>query len=296
MNRDINYEITKEGYTIGSFLKEQGFPHSVIVTLKKTENGIMRNGIWARTCDVLHCKDTLFIHYVEPKEETSILPASIPFKAVYEDDDILVVDKPYGMAIHPSINHYEDTLANAILAYYKDAPSHFTFRCINRLDRDTTGLTIIAKNRISAGILNDAMKAREIHRTYYAIVSGNCMENGTINAPIGRAADSTVLRQVDEELGENAITHYWKIAYEATKDLSLIRLALDTGRTHQIRVHMKYIGHPLIGDFLYNPDYTFINRQALHSGELHFTHPITKEEMHLFSPLPLEMKCIFTQI
>lgn len=293
MNRDLSYVITEGNITIEHFLKSMGYTHSVIVTLKKTKNGIMQNHKWARTCDMLSDGDLLQIHFVEPTEDTTILPIPGPLNIIYEDEDILVIDKPYGMPIHPSINHYENTLANAVLAYYEKGNGHFTFRCINRLDRDTTGLTIVAKNMLSAGILNVQMKNRMIHRTYYAICQGEVDEKGTIQAKIGRSADSTVIRIIDEEHGETAITHYWKIAYDSQKDLSLIKLQLETGRTHQIRVHMKSIGHPLIGDFLYNPDYTFINRQALHSGELDFVHPITKEKMHLSSGLPQEMKCIF---
>lgn len=137
---------------------------------------------------------------------------------------------------------------------------------------------------------------REIKRTYIAICSGKVESEGTIHAPIGRVCDSTILRQVDFENGEDAITHYKRLQYDKEKNLSLVKINLLTGRTHQIRVHMKYIGHPLIGDFLYNEDYTYMNRQALHSYSLDFLHPITKEKMDFTSELFPDMKSIFQSI
>ena len=145
---------------------------------------------------------------------------------------------------------------------------------------------------LSAGILSRMVSAREIHRTYQAICKGKVPEEGTIDKPIARAADSTIERCVDEIHGERAVTHYKLLTYVEEKDLSLVELQLETGRTHQIRVHMKYIGHPIIGDFLYNPDYQYIKRQALHSASLEFVHPVTKEKMHFHAPLHRDMQCI----
>ena len=195
------------------------------------------------------------------------------------------------MPIHQSINNYDNSLANAIMYYYKDYD--FVFRCINRLDRDTSGLTIIAKNSLSGAILSQSVSKRQIHRTYTAICNGETKLSGTITAPINRKEASTIERCVDFTNGEAAITHYTRLAYDSKKDLSLVQLQLETGRTHQIRVHMKYINHPLIGDFLYNPDYRYITRQALNSSEIEFTHPITNQKMHFHIPLPSDMKCIF---
>lgn len=160
----------------------------------------------------------------------------------------------------------------------------FVYRCINRLDRDTTGALILAKNPYSAAVLSAQMKQRQIRRTYLAIVQGIAPEQGTIDAPIGRAADSTIERQVDFANGESAVTHYERLA--TYHSYSLIELHLETGRTHQIRVHMKYIGHPLPGDFLYNPDYRIIKRQPLHSFQLEFAHPVTGENMCITAPVP----------
>ncbi|MBQ6811939.1 MAG: RluA family pseudouridine synthase [Agathobacter sp.] len=295
MERKLEYYITDEFHnkTIEQFLKLQEFPHQAIVQLKKTSEGICRNGVWAYVNEKLSAGDCLSLHLVEEYTDSSIQPLYVPLDIVYEDEDILVINKPANMPIHPSMNHHEGTLANGLMYYFQEKEELFTFRCINRLDRDTSGLTIVAKHLLSAGILSRQVSAREIKRTYRAICHGLVDEHGTIDAPIARAADSTIERCVNIETGEIAITHYKRIAYDTEKNLSLVELHLETGRTHQIRVHMKYIGHPIIGDFLYNPDYIFCNRQALHSSSLDFIHPITKKEMHFASPLPEDLKCIF---
>ena len=194
------------------------------------------------------------------------------------------------MPIHPSMNNYGNTLANAVMWHFAQQKIPYTFRCINRLDRDTTGLTILAKNMLSAGILSNQMQKRQICKEYRAICTGIVPDAGTICAPIARAAESTIERCVDFEHGEAAVTHY---ELEKTDGiLSLVKLTLETGRTHQIRVHMKYAGHPLIGDFLYNPEDTTMNRQALHCCRLKFVHPITGKEMVFEAPLPEDMKKI----
>lgn len=292
MERILEYTIdeTNNDKTIEQFLKQKGFPRNVIVQMKKTNEGICRNGIWAYTVDKLTTGDTLRLIIDKEITSSDIAPVNLPFEIIYEDEDILVVNKPYNMPVHPSINNYDNSLANAIMYYYKDYD--FIFRCINRLDRDTSGLTIIAKNSLSGAILSQSVSKRQIHRTYTAICSGETKLSGTITAPISRKEASTIERCVDFTNGEAAITHYKRITYDAQKNLSLVQLQLETGRTHQIRVHMKYINHPLIGDFLYNPDYRYITRQALNSSEIEFIHPITNQKMHFHIPLPSDMKCI----
>lgn len=298
MERTLEYIISDEFHnkTIEQFLKAQEFPHQAIVQLKKTQEGILRNGIWAYVNEKLACGDLLKLHLVEDVAESSIQPIYTPLSIVYEDEDLLVIDKPANMPIHPSMNHHEGTVANGLMYYFKEQGYDFTFRAINRLDRDTSGLTIVAKHLLSGGILSRQVSTKEIRRTYRAICTGMIPESGTIDAPIARVADSTIERCVDYDNGEWAVTHYKRVAYDNTKDLSLVELRLETGRTHQIRVHLKHIGHPIIGDFLYNPDYRFCERQALHSASLTFTHPITKKEMHFASPLPEDLKCIFPHI
>lgn len=298
MERTLEYIITNEFHnkTVEQFLKAQDFPHQAIVQFKKTNKGILHNGIWAYTSEKLSAGDTLTLHLVEDVAESSIAPIFVPLTIVYEDEDLLVIDKPANMPIHPSMNHHEGTVANGLMYYFKEQGKSFTFRAINRLDRDTSGLTMVAKHLLSGGILSRMVSTKEIKRTYQAICQGKIPESGTIDAPIARVADSTIERCVDFDNGERAVTHFKRIAYDEEKALSLVELQLETGRTHQIRVHLKHLGHPIIGDFLYHPDYTFCQRQALHSASLTFVHPITKKEMHFTSPLPEDLKCIFPHI
>lgn len=295
MKRILTYTISSahSGDTILQFLKSLNYTHQVIVDLKKTPNGILRNGIWAYVNEILNDGDIITITIDEEPKNSTIIPIHLPFSIVYEDEDIVVINKPAQMPIHPSINHYDSTLANAVAFHYNNLKQPFTFRCLNRLDRDTTGLTILAKHALSAGILNQQIRQRNLHRTYLAICQGQVPSFGTIDAPIARVSSSTIERCVDFNNGERAVTHYKRITYDSAKNLSLVRLLLETGRTHQIRVHMKHLGYPLIGDFLYNADYTYINRQALHSYQLDFIHPITQEKMHLTAPLPQDLQSIF---
>ncbi|MCR5665732.1 MAG: RluA family pseudouridine synthase [Eubacterium sp.] len=294
MKRVLTYTIDSEFHnkTIEQFIRTKGFSHAVIVALKKTPKGILQNGSWAYTRDILSGGDTLTLTIAEEESSQKIMPVMLPFEIVYEDEDLIVVNKPSNMPTHPSYKNYDNTLANALAYYYQEKGLPFVFRCINRLDRDTTGLTLLAKNMFSASILYANAKNRMIHRTYEAFVSGCLHGSGTIDAPIARQEGSAITRCVDYEKGETAVTHYDSLAYNSQKDLSLVRLQLETGRTHQIRVHMKHIHHPLIGDYLYHPDYTYIDRVALHSYQLAFTHPITNEDVCFTCPLPADMNLI----
>lgn len=251
------------------------------------------NGSWYYVNDILHTGDLLTVTLLENEENTQILPLPLPLSILYEDEDILVVDKPAGMPVHPSQNNYDNTLANAVMYYFKNQGIPYTFRCVNRLDRDTTGLTILAKHSLGSAILSRQMINRQIHRTYLAIAEGLTPLSGTIDAPIGRKDGSTIERVVDPLRGEAAVTHYRRIAFR--DNLSLLALQLETGRTHQIRVHMKHIGHPLIGDFLYHPDLSRIQRQALHSYRLEFIHPITGCPCEFLAPLPGDMARLFPE-
>ena len=266
----------------------------MLVRLKKTDRGILINGNWRYVNDKLCTGDLLQITLLEEEENAQILPVPLPLSILYEDEDILVTDKPAGMPVHPSLNNYGNTLANAVMYYFKKQGIPYTFRCINRLDRDTTGLTILAKHSLSSAVLSRQMVNRRIRRTYLAIVEGMIPESGTIDAPIGRKDGSAIERIVDPCNGETAVTHYKRIAFR--NGLSLIALRLETGRTHQIRVHMKHIGYPLIGDFLYHPDMSRIQRQALHSYRLDFIHPVTGQPCEFCAPLPADMAGLFPEV
>lgn len=306
MKRIFDYQIdfSYENKTILDFLKAHGYSHAILVHLKKTQNSILLNEKWEYVTARLHTADHLRIVLDEPEGSIGIPPIPLPLDICYEDEDILIINKPSGMPVHPSLGHYENTLANAVCAYYSSQGIPYTFRCVNRIDRDTSGLVILAKHMLSSAILNQAVAKRQIHREYIAIADGLVPECGTINAPIARKDTSTIERQVDFDHGETAITHYQRLTY--SNGLSFVSLHLETGRTHQIRVHMKYLGHPLIGDFLYHPEYTdnatqspdtvkIIKRQALHSYRLRFHHPITGLAMNLCAPLPPDMAGLFPQ-
>lgn len=289
MNRVLTYEITAEqaGTKIGDFLRRAGYSRHVIIHLKKTENGILLNGEWAYVGQFLKERDHLEIRIIESESSEQIVPAELPLDIVYEDEDLLIINKPADMPIHPSINNYDNTLANALMWYYQQKGETFVYRCINRLDRDTTGLLIVAKNMLSGGILSDMSKKREIHREYLAIAEGEVPQEGVIDAPIARKEESVIERCVDFEKGDRAVTHYWRLDYR--NGYSLVRLKLETGRTHQIRVHMKYIGYPLTGDYLYNPDYRILDHQALHSWKLAFRHPVTGAQMQFKADPPWKL-------
>lgn len=292
MKRIFNYTIPTEynEQTLLSFLKDKKYSSQIITHLKCTENGILLNGVWGRVRDILHTNDKLTIQLIETASSENIIPSKLPLHIVYEDEDILVINKTANMPIHPSQGNYDNTLANAVAYYYKQKEQSFTYRCINRLDRDTTGLLIVAKHMYSASLLSEMVANREIHREYLSVATGKVPESGTIIAPIGRVNGSTIERCIDEEHGDYACTHYKRLSYN--NGHSLVSLKLETGRTHQIRVHMKHIGHPLPGDFLYNPDYTIIKRQALHSHRLSFEHPITGKHLEFVAELPEDMKKI----
>lgn len=294
MKRILTYSITQNdlhtSVSIQDYLKDLGYPHTVFVYLRKNMGSVLLNGSCALLKTSLREGDHLTVILEEQNSSKNIIPADIPLSICYEDEDILVLDKPARMPVHPSMGHHESTLANAVAGYFASCGTPCPFRCINRLDRDTTGLTIVAKHMLSAAILNASMTRREISREYLAIVEGSTVDAGTINAPIARKDGSTIEREVNFLRGETAVTHYRKLAEQ--NGLSLLSLHLDTGRTHQIRVHMSYIGHPLPGDFLYNPDYRYISRQPLHSYGLEFIHPLTGEPLSFTAPLPADMAAL----
>ena len=289
MEREILYIIDGEYKDIQDYLKAKGYSASNITTLKKYENGIMLNGVWAYMNQKPAVNDRLLVRVCENKKSENIVPVDIKLDIRYEDEDIIVINKGSDMPIHPSLNNYENSLANALMHYYNG--ENFVFRCINRLDKDTTGLTIVAKHFLSAGILNIAMQNRQIKRVYNAIVKddGRLPDVDTINLPIAREDDTLIKRKVSLD-GQRAVTHF-KVLKKFEK-YSLIEIRLETGRTHQIRVHMSHIGAPLVGDYLYNEDdYGKISvRPLLHSKSLEFIHPIKGERMYLECDLPVDFK------
>lgn len=296
MKRIFEYQTlpADSGMTIEAYLRARGYSRHILTHLKRTVNGICKNGEWAYTNQRLAAGDLLTVTLLEEASSENIVPVPMPLSIVYEDEDLMVIDKPADTPIHPSINNHENTLANGIAWYFSSRNIPFVYRCINRLDRDTTGLLILAKHMYSAALLSRMSVNREIHREYLAIAAGSVPESGRIDAPIARRDGSAIERCVDHASGERAVTHFHRVKEQ--DGFSLVRLKLETGRTHQIRVHMCYIGHPLAGDFLYCSDFPEaqkrMQRQALHSHSLHFSHPITQKELHFTSPLPQDMQWI----
>ena len=294
MNRTIHYTITDNdnGISIEKFLRAKGYSGQNLTDIKRMPHSILVNGEHFYMRQTLHTGDLLQVCITENTSSEKIPPVELPLDIVYEDEDIIVINKPADMPIHPSLNNYTNSLANALAWYFDTQNKPFIFRCCNRLDRDTSGLTVVAKHLVSANILADATKTHQVHREYLAICSGLLSpETGVIDAPIARKGDSIIERMVDFEKGELARTHYELVSHK--NGHSLVRLKLETGRTHQIRVHMKYLGFPLIGDGLYNPDMRYMKRQALHSHHMAFLHPITGEPMEFFAPLPKDMAQVF---
>lgn len=289
MDRIFHYQITENerGTTVLDFLRKKGFSRHILSSMKADKEALTRNGQRIGGREQLLAGDHFRVRLLETVDSDGIVPVSMPLSILYEDEDILVINKPADMPVHPSIGNYTNTLANGVAAYLDAKDEHSPFRCINRLDRDTSGALILAKNAFSAAVLSTQMRNRQIRRTYLAVVEGITPPNGTIFAPISRVDDSVIERHVDFLHGEPAVTHYERL--ETKNEHSLLEIHLETGRTHQIRVHMGYIGHPLPADYLYHPEYDCFKRQPLHSLQLEFRHPVTDKSMCLLAPVPEDM-------
>lgn len=280
--REITYIVPPsfDGAQAQDLLKTLGFSRRAVVKLKQN-GGITRNGGILRTVDTIHSGEEICVSM--PEEGSAILPnPELSADIVYEDKDVVVFNKPPFMPVHPSIRHYSDTLANLFTAEYPGLP----FRPINRLDRNTSGLCICAKNRFAASSLGGS-----VEKVYYAITDGT-PPGDTVDQPIGRTDGSIIKRCVTPE-GKPAVTRFKVI--RQTERRALLRVALETGRTHQIRVHMAYIGFPLCGDEMYSGDCSEINRQALHCGEVSFTQPVTGERIYVTAPIPEDMEVLLTE-
>ena len=228
------------------------------------------------------------IRLEEPETKTlELRPENIPLDIVYEDDDVIVINKPQGMVVHPAPGHDDHTLVNALLYHCPLSTINGTFRpgIVHRIDKDTSGLLMVAKNDKAHRFLAEQLKDKTNIREYVALVHGRIAEDeGTINAPIGRSLKDRKKQAVVKD-GRNAVTHFEVL--KRYRDYTLVKCILETGRTHQIRVHMKYIGHPLVGDPLYGPKKTIKgNGQFLHAGKLGFVHPTTGKLLIFEAPLP----------
>lgn len=261
-----------DGIEVQKFLRRFcGVSARLLSQLKRTQEGMQANGVHIRSIDKLHAGDRMTLTL--PESVSTAQPVDLPITVVYEDDDVLAVNKPPFMTVHPVHGHQNDTLANAVAAYSLKTGRHFTFRPVNRLDKDTSGLVLIAKNPYAAAIL-----PKTIEKVYMALCEGNLEGSGTIDAPIKLMEGHTIQRKVAVD-GKRAVTHYevLKNAYNHT----LLRIILETGRTHQIRTHFSSIGHPLAGDDMYGGSRQYFERQCLHCAEMRFLSPETHEIIHI---------------
>ena len=280
----MTVKITKaeDGTILRFFLKETlGLSSHTVTLLKSKENGILLNGERVTVRAVLHEDDVLSLSVEDEKSNEDVVPRPIPIRLLYEDDAMTVADKPADMPTHPSHGHFEDTLANALAYLYRDIP--FVFRAITRLDRETSGAVLVARNAVSAHRLALAMKSGEIKKSYFALVYGETPDEGCVTLPIRRKEGSVILRETHPD-GAPAETPYRTLARGG--GFSLVAVFPKTGRTHQIRLHFASIGHPLAGDCLYGHEGDGFPRTMLHAAGLRFVHPDLGTPLAVFSPLP----------
>ena len=271
-------------------LKNEFELSSRLITKLKQSNNIFLNETATYTKKIVSANDvvSILIDFVE--DNSNIVATNIPLDIIYEDEYLLVINKPANMPVHPSMLHYENTLSNAVKFYFDELNLKRKIRIVNRLDKDTSGIVIFAKNEYIQECLIKQMKTKEFKKEYLAIVTGFLQKKSdTLCFPIARKEGSIIERAVNPN-GDIAITHYNVLNEQ--NNLSLVHVFLETGRTHQIRVHFSYINHPILGDTLYGTTSSFISRQALHSYKITFIHPISKQVLTLEAPIPNDMKFI----
>ncbi len=284
---------TDSGKAVEKILKREFGISSKLMTFLKLNQCIFINGNICRSVDLCQEGDTVSADVSENlKGIGKISPWKADIEIIFEDDFLLAVNKPGNMEVHPCLGNYETTLANAVMYYWQQKGEYHNYHIVNRLDKDTSGICLIAKNRFAHGVLSEQIKQGIFERKYTAIVHGTPdPPNGTIDAPIKRSDESIIKRTVAHD-GKYAITNYKTIL--SIKDrYSLVDIQLETGRTHQIRVHFSHIGHPLVGDWLYgngDKEKSIIDHQALHAGYIRFLHPATGEDVKFLTEIPPEMK------
>ncbi|MFZ5645660.1 MAG: RluA family pseudouridine synthase [Bacillota bacterium] len=279
-----------QGRTIEAVLKERYSMSRSLIRKIKREGQVYLNGNPVFLIERVGKGDILVV-VINSEKGSDILPEEIPLKIIYEDEDVIAVDKPPGMIVHPVRGERENTLANAVIGYWlKKGKRNPVYRPVYRIDRDTSGIVLVAGTRMAHLSLDLQLRERIMKRKYIAIAGGLVFNNyGVINEPIGRKKGSIVEREVTGS-GSVSVTHYSVIKRLPDIEATVLEVVLETGRTHQIRVHMSHIGHPLLGDTLYGGNRDLIKRQALHSHRAEFNHPKTGERIVLKSDLPEDMK------
>lgn len=283
-----------EELQIKELLKRNFGFSSRLMSKLKANGSVYCNGVFAKMYFVPKVGDKITVAL--PQENSEFEPENIPISVVYEDDDLFIINKQPGYVVHPTKGHPCHTIANGIMKYIMDRDQHFKIRFINRLDMDTSGLLVIAKNSHSQADFSKQMAQNGVTKKYVAVVKGVLPENeGTIDLPIDKAEEDQVKRAVRED-GYPSVTHF-KVLERFEKGYTLVELLLETGRTHQIRVHMAHIGYPVVGDVLYGSAAVWlIERQALHARYLSFNHPVTGQMMEVEASLPQDMIDLIDQI
>lgn len=279
-----------DGRKIREYLKEELGLSSRLIRSASVDKRIFVNNKAVKMNYILNANDNILIDLMKD-EKQNIDPENIPIDVVYEDEDIIVVNKGPNMVVHPTKRHQSGTLANALMYYFKESNQKCIVRLVSRLDMDTSGLIIIGKNQYAHMELSKEMTLNNIEKRYLAVVHGHMENNeGTIDLPIYRPEEEGTIRRVVDERGQRSITHYKVV--ERYKDSDLVECLLETGRTHQIRVHLSHLGHPIWGDTLYGEedDNKIISRQALHAYGLDFKSPRTKKELSLRAKLPNDIQ------
>lgn len=262
-----------------AFLRgEAQISYALYATLRHIPDAVTRGGVPVRSIDRVHTGERIRVAF--PDEQTKLLPTDMPLHILYEDEDLLVLDKPGDIAMHPSHGHQTDTLANGVTAYLQKSGSRGVFHAVGRLDKGTSGVALCAKHTYAASRMNG-----QTEKTYLALVDRELSGSGTVDTPIYRPDPGKTTRACGEN-GESAVTHYEVLCAGGGK--SLVRLAPETGRTHQIRVHMAHIGAPLTGDVLYGTADPALGRHLLHCASVRVQHPVTGEALTFTSPLPAE--------
>ena len=276
--------ITKEivGKTIKEFLRNEGVSANLLKKLKKISDGILVNSQHQNVTYRLQENDILEIKDEDSESDINeyLEPVDLPVDIIYEDENITVVNKPYNMPTHQSLNNHGNTLANALMFRYQGKP--YVFRAANRLDKDTSGIVITANNQYYASLISRKIQKGEVIKGYACVVNGRVEGEGTVNAPIDRVGTSIIKRMVRPD-GEEAITEYKALL--SGDEISVLSVFPKTGRTHQIRVHMAHIGHPIVGDALYFESSPYIERQALHCYKM-----ALDGIGEFYAPLPCDIK------
>ena len=283
----------KDNYsTVRQVLNQEfNLSYNLLIKLKKDKR-ILLNDVPTYVDNQISVGDVISVNIDFYEDNSNIVSTSMNLNILYEDESFLILDKPAGIPVHPSILHFENSLSNGVKYYFDSIGLHKKIRPVNRLDRNTSGIVIFAKNEYVQNSLSKQMDDKTFVKKYISICEGAfSKKEGTIDFPIARRENSIIERCVDSS-GDIAITHYKVLKEFNIKDTicSELLINLETGRTHQIRVHLAYLGHPIIGDSLYGNESSLINRQALHAYEVQFIHPITKNKMKIISEVPKDIQ------